>query len=136
MADNFQSGHLLPVQFQPFGGPLLTLNVTKQGVDLSSLLFDVTHTGHQGRGTARIAGKPDGGGNITMDYDADRTPFSLSLVNGQSGILLFFVTPTRPIQIPVIIEKVNYQASVQGKEEFNCDVKMNILVGNVVYGTN
>jgi hypothetical protein len=134
--NNFQPGHLLPVQFQPVGGPLQTLNITSQNVDLSSLLFDVTHTGFNGAGTARIAGKPDGGGNVTMDYDADVAPVSLQLTNGTSGIMLFFVTPTRPIQIPVIIEKVNYKSAVQGKCEFNTDVKMNILVGRVVYGTN
>ena len=133
--DNFQSGHLTPVQFQPVGGPLLTLNVTSHTLDLMVALYDVTHTGHQGRGTARIAGKPDGSGNATMDYDADRSPVALNLVPGMSGFFLFYQTPTRPIQLPAIIEKVNYKSAVAGKVEFNVDVKENILVGNVVYGT-
>jgi hypothetical protein len=135
MADNFQPGALTPVQFQPVGGQLVTLNVTGQTLEFVRQLFDVTHTGHQGRGTARIAGKGDCSGNLTMDYDADRSPVSLNLLDGISGLLLFFVTPTRPIQVPAIVEKTNYRSTVSSQVSFNVDVKQNILVGNVVYGT-
>ena len=135
MSDNFQRGDLCPAVFQLSGGTAYTLNITGHNLDISSLLFDVTHAGHAGAGTARIAGKRDVSGQVKMDYDADRTPYALGLVDGYSGIMLFYVTPTRAIQIPVIIEKVNYQSASQGKVEFGCDVKMNILAGVLVYGT-
>lgn len=135
MADNFQRGDLCPVVFQPSGGGALRLNITSQNLDISSLLFDVTHSGHGGAGTARIAGKRDIAGSVKMDYDADRTPASLSLQDGQSGLMLFYVTPTRPVQVPVIVEKVNYTSSRENKVEFGCDVKMNIIAGVLVYGT-
>lgn len=133
MANNFQRGDLCPVVFQPVSGAAVTLNVTSHNLDISSLLHEVTHTGHAGAGTARIAGKPDASGSVTMDYDADRTPYALNLLNGTSGYMLFYVTPTRPIQVPIIIEKVNYKSAVGGKVEFGCDVKMNVNIGSLVY---
>lgn len=133
MANNFQRGDLIPVTFQPVSGAAVTLNITGHNLDISSLLHEVTHTGHNGAGTARIAGKQDVSGTVTMDYDADRSPYSLNLTNGTSGFMLFYVTPTRPIQVPIIIEKVNYKSAVAGKVEFGCDVKMNVNVGTLVY---
>lgn len=133
MSNSFQRGDLCPVVFQPSSGAAVTLHVTGHNLDISSLLFDVTHTGHNGAGTARIAGKRDCDGSVTMDYDADRSPYSLSLLDGTSGYMLFYVTPTRPIQVPIIIEKVNYKSAVAGKVEFGCSVKMNVNIGDLVY---
>lgn len=133
MADNYQRGDLCPVVFQPSNGPAYTLNVTGHNLDISSLLFDVTGTRHGGAGTARIAGKRDVDGSVAMKYDADLAPYALYLIDGVSGMMLFYVTPTRPVQVPVIIEKVHYQCTVGSDVEFVCNVKMNILAGALVY---
>lgn len=136
MANNFQRGDLTPVIFVPSGGTSVTLNITGHNLDIMSALYDVTHTGFGGVGTARIAGKPDASGSVKMDYDADRTPYALSLLNGIRGLMLFYLTPTRAIQVPVIIEKVSYVSTRDSQISFGCEVKMDVIAGLLVYGTN
>jgi hypothetical protein len=117
------------------------------------LLFDTTHTGHLGAGTARTAGKGDSSGNITMSFDADIPPYLIPpasqpgagpsnlqsqpntqfIQKGVSGIMLFYVTPTKTIQKPIVVEKLNWKSAVDSELQFNFDWKENVNVGMTVY---
>jgi hypothetical protein len=152
----FQRGDLLPVAFQP-AGQNQSYKVSIKGWTMDDLvaLFDTTHTGHQGAGTARTAGKGDSSGNFTMSFDADLPPYLIPpvgqpgagpsalqaqpnttfLVKGVSGILLAFVTPTKALQKPMAIEKVNWKSAIDADLQFNLDWKENVNVGMSVYPT-
>ncbi|HLN30476.1 MAG TPA: hypothetical protein VK395_22220 [Gemmataceae bacterium] len=146
MANNFQRGDLCPVVFQPIGGSPVTLNITSHNVDFTSTLFEVTHTGLNGAGVARIAGKQDASGTVKADYDSDLSPYAASpnIRNGVSGVILFYVgAPTapvgvtgqqppvqgKPLQVPVIIEKVHYESAVHNQVKFSFEVKLNVIAG-------
>jgi hypothetical protein len=133
--NNFQRGDLLPVFFQPFGANAAQrLNVTGWEGGRDVLLFDVTHTGLNGAGTARIAGKRDGTGTVNADYDADLSPYAAyGIQEGVSGVILEYITPTRAIQTPIIIEKLNFQSAAGSQLKYNFSWKMNVLAGLFVY---
>ncbi len=137
MANNFQRGDLCGIQFIVAGANPYTLNVTSHNLDLSVLLFDITHTGLNGAGTARLAGKPDASGTVNADYDADASPFlnTPNIRPGAAGTIAFFVAgPTgapsaQSIQVPVIVEKVHFESSVQSQVKYSFEVKQNVLAG-------
>jgi len=137
--NNFQRGDLCPVAWSPFTGSgfatAFFLNVTSHNGDISSLLFDVTHTGLNGAGTGRIAGKQDASGTINADLDIDNTPYDYyGIRNGQGGFLTYFLsspllgTP-RFVEIPMSIEKVHYEVAVQSQVKYSFDAKMNVILG-------
>ncbi len=134
MANNFQSGHACPVQFAPSGGALTTLNVKGWSLDEDGLLFDVTHTGTGGR-TARIAGKADHKGTVNADYDADLPPYldPPRIRFGTKGVILMFVSPNKPIQVPVIVAKVHYESAIESEVKYSFDVEESVLSGVIVY---
>lgn len=131
---NFQPGHKLPVAFQPTGGGLSTLNVKGWNFEEDGALFDVSNTGHNGR-TARIAGKADTKGSVNADFDADVPPYlpPPSIRFGTTGIIQWFVTPTKAVQLPVIVGKLHFEASIESEEKYSFDVSENVLVGVPVY---
>ena len=132
--NNFVSGHRCPAQFQLSGGVLTTLQIKGQSLDEDGLIFDVTHTGSGGR-TARIAGKADHKGTINADFDLDVPPYlnPPGIRFGSTGIILFFFSPSRPIQIPVIVSKVHYESAIESEVKYSFDVQENVLVGVIVY---
>lgn len=137
MSDVFQAGHNCPVRFQVSGQAVATLAVTAHSLDISVLLYNVTNTSHGGD-TARIAGLRDAAGSIQADFDADLPPYLNPpfIQEGVSGIFLFFysaVSLNRPIQVPMIIEKVHYSMQVGSQTKYSFDVKMNKLAGLLVY---
>ncbi len=50
-----------------------------------------------------------------------------------SGIILEFITPTRAIQTPIIIEKLAFTSSVGSQLKYQFSWKMNVLAGLFVY---
>lgn len=133
----FQRGDQLPVSFQALGqGNVAVLAITGYTLDVSVLLFDVTNTSTGGN-TARLAGKRDASGTINYDFDANSPTYLTppNLVEGVSGVMLFFVKPNNPIQVPIIIEKMHLESSVTSELKGSCDVKMNALAGQFVYPT-
>src|SRR5438270_127319 len=111
----FQRGDLLGVRWLPSGNSRTqTLGVKGWTIDDMLLLFDVTNTRHQGAGTARIGGKGDFAGTVNMDFDADDAGWMSpnAVVKGQSGLMFFYLTPTSPVQLPAIIEKLNFVSAV------------------------
>lgn len=127
----FQRGDQLPVFFAPSGFAVSTrMNVTGWNGSRSVVLFDVTNSGHGGN-TARLGGKRDGSGEITLDHDADNphylTPYFI--VEGTSGIILEFITPTKAIQTPIIIEEIPWTSAVGSQLKVAIKWKMNSLAG-------
>ena len=134
MANNFISGHKAPVAIQVLGFTAGTLNVRGWSLDEEVLVFDVTHTGTGGR-TARIAGKADHKGTVNADYDADIPPYlaPVGIRAGGIAVILFFVSPSKPIQVPVLITKVHYEAAIENEVKYSFEVAENVLAGVIVY---
>ncbi len=152
--NNFQRGDLCGVAFQAVSGgnadTVVTLNVTQHSLEDSAKLFDVTHTGLNGIGTARIAGKNDLHGTVHADFDADQPPYldPPHITSGTSCLMIFALSAPpgtgpnpagsgsvqRQITIPAIVEKVHYQSQVTSQVKYSFDVKMNVIAG--VAGTN
>lgn len=138
MADNFQRGDLLPIYYQPLNGGNSRLNITGYSFDEECLRHDVTHTGHNGR-TARLRGKGDHKGTITVNFDLDAPPYDNppNIRAGESGRIGFAVDAsnpsTNPVYVPVIIAKVHYETAVEGYLKYSFDVEENVLAGNLNY---
>lgn len=134
---NFVPGTVTPVSFQVFGqGIVSLLNITGHSMDEMTQLFDVSNTGHGGR-TARLAGKGDHSGTVNADFDLDAPPYlnPPNIRSGVSGIILAYFSHYslgRPMQIPVIIEKVHYEVSIGSQSKWSFDVKENIIAGSFV----
>ena len=134
MSGNYQSGHNTGVYFEVLGqGTVSSLCVSSHSLDISVLLFDVTGTCHGGN-TARLAGKRDAAGTVNAFFDADSPPYLNPpyIREGVSGVMLFYFSSLalgRPMQVPVIIEKVHYETAVAGETKYSFDVKMNSLAG-------
>lgn len=132
--NNFIAGHRTGIAFQALGGVAGLLQVKSHTLDEDGLIFDVSHTLTGGR-TARIAGKADTKGTVNADFDADLPPY-LPPVNirfGTLGFIAFYYQPTKPIQIPVIVTKVHYEAAIENEVKYSFDVAENVLIGVVVY---
>ena len=128
MANNFQSGHLLPASFKLTGaGAHTVLNITGWNFDEEALLHLVTHTA-SGGGQARIAGPEDLKGEVTYDVDLDILPHGApGIVAGAKGMIRFYVSSLvggKYYEAPVIIEKVHWQSAVQGKLEGSFSVML------------
>lgn len=136
MANNFQSGHLLPVKFDPLGAGESTWNVKGWSAEFSSLLIDVTHTGSGGV-RARIAGPKDFRGSLNLSFDLDQPTYggNYLLKDGVSGLLSFAVSDDldKFIQVPCILEKVRYESSVENELRVTADAAMNSLAGTLAY---
>lgn len=138
MANNFQAGHLCPVQLQVAGqGILSTIAVTSHNLDIERLLYDVTNTSHGGD-RARISGLRDVKGTVNADFDADVPPYIFPplIQEGVSGIMFFFysaISLGRPIQVPIIIGAIHYKMEVGAQTKYSFDVSMNKLAGLMVY---
>jgi hypothetical protein len=125
------SGHANPIQFQAVGqGQVATLNITGHTWDEEVLRHIITHTGSGGI-QARLAGVLDGKGTVQADYDGGLPPYLNPplIVAGVSGLMLFYVTPQKAFQVPMIIAKVHYESAVQGKVSWSMDVEMNSQAG-------
>lgn len=149
--NNFSRGDLTAVKFQPTSANgqnpkvLRSINVTAHTVDREVLLFEVTHTGNQGQGTGRIAGKSDSSGTISLDFDQDDPPYltgnniagqqGVSFLEGQSGILQDFFSLTQATQIPMILGKCHYEMAIGSQVKCTFDWKENINAGVKVYPT-
>jgi hypothetical protein len=130
----FVRGDLSPVAFRT---PTTFFNITGYSLDHTILLFDVTHTGLGGAGTARIAGKPDMKGTVNYDLDIDLAPFgaTLSVLPGTSGIMYWYISNTnvpgnilgKAIQVPVIVEKLHWETAITSQVKGTIDVSMDAL---------
>lgn len=134
MSDNFQPGHLCPVRFKPDGGNDATLNVKSHNLDLTALLHDVTGTRHAGV-RARIGGPADAQGTVQADFDLDEAPYHdpPSIRPTVRGLMFFHISPTKAIQVPVIVERLHFESAVESQVKYSFDVKMNALAGALVY---
>jgi hypothetical protein len=117
-------------------GPVVTLNVHDDNLDISVLLFDTTNTGCFGA-TSRLAGKLDASATINATFDLAQPPYlaPLFILPGLSGILAKSVGPgaTRIIQVPQIVEKLHFQSGVDSEVKYSFDAKMNCRVGTLIY---
>ena len=130
----FVRGDLAPVAFRT---ATTFFNITGYTLDHSVLLFDVTHTGLAGAGTARISGKPDCAGTINYDLDIDNAPFGthFSVTPGTSGLMYFYISNTNvgianlglAITVPVIVEKLHFETAITSQLKGSIDTKMNLL---------
>jgi hypothetical protein len=141
--NNFQRGDLVGVAFGPTPDTAAILNVTGHNLEDSAHLHDVTHTGLNGIGTARIAGLNDISGTIHADFDADAPPYlnPPRITSGTSGWLIFVLgappgsvgnlgsSIQRQIEVPIIVEKVHYESAVKNQVKYSFNVKMNVLAG-------
>ena len=133
--NNFSPGFANPVAWTAFGqGGPITLNVKKHSIDVESLLYDVTHTGTGGV-RARLAGPVDASGNVLASLDLDLPPYApaLSIVAGQRGVALFYLSPTRFLQLPCSVQKLHFESAIESEVLWNFDTKMNALAGFFVY---
>jgi hypothetical protein len=132
----FTRGDLAPVAFKTANG---FFNVTAYNLDHTILLFDVTHTGYAGAGTARIAGKPDCKGLVNYDLDLDFAPFGqkFGILPGTSGLMFWYIGNTNAqsggtvfgsaIQVPVIVEKLHFETAITSQLKGSIDVSMDLL---------
>lgn len=140
VANTFVRGDLVPVSFQAVGLAIQRLNIKGHTLKLSSLTFDVTHTGHGGQ-TARLGGKEDAKGHVDADLDLDLAPWLVAaprIQNGVSGLCLFWIAnpadkPNGYFQVPIIIPNVDYTSQVESQLKWGFDVEMNKIVGSFVY---
>lgn len=143
--NNYQPGFACPVQWVPYdlgkiSGRLVTLDVESHSVDISVILSEIMHTG-LGGDTGRLANRRDASGTVNADFDADLPPYldPPRLREGQSGYILFYYSALslkRPIQVPMIIEKLHYEMQQGSHTKYSFDVKMNALIGTIIYPTN
>jgi|HubBroStandDraft_5_1064220.scaffolds.fasta_scaffold55141_4 hypothetical protein len=132
----FSRGDLCGVLFQPVGASIAqAVNITGWNRKRSVLLFDCTHTGLFGVGTGRIVGKADSSGTVNADYDMSAPPYAPvpSIIEGVSGIILDFVSPTKAIQSPITIEELNWESNTTTQVKWNFTWKENVFVGLPVY---
>jgi hypothetical protein len=137
LANIFVSGHANPVQFQVLGqGQVATLNITGSTLDEEINRIMVTHSGTGGL-AARLANVLDVKGNVTADFDLLNPPYlnPPAILPGVSGIILIYVSPTRPFQVPCMIAKVHWESKVDGKVSWNFDYELNALAGVYVRPT-
>lgn len=133
MANRFQRGDLLPFRWANALGVVFNIGIKGKTTDFMALLFDVTNTNHGGL-TARIAGKFDGQGNVTITWDADQPSFGPPLIVPQAnGIIAYGVSLVGVVQIPVVVEKVHWEDKVESEFSWNFDWKFNTLSGLLVY---
>ncbi len=132
MANAFQRGDFLPITFQATGGTATRVDIKNHTIDISSMTYDVTHTGHNGI-RARIAGLEDAKGTISASFDLDLPPYGTTpfIRHGVSGLCLFYVdiSLVKHFQIPVIIPKTHYESGVESEMKYSFDVEMNRLAG-------
>lgn len=136
MADNYQPGSTLPVQFQPTGGVNSTLNIKGWSGDEEAITPDVSGTRHAGR-TARIAAKKDHRGTVNATFDLDDPPYGAApnIRAGTTGVILLHTSASlnKPIQIPVIITKVHYESAIENALVWSFDWAENVIAGSLVY---
>jgi hypothetical protein len=128
---NFQRGDQLPVWFQPLGANTAQrLNVTGWDGSREVVTFDVTNTGSGGN-TARLGGKRDGSGKISMDWDADVNTFiaPFTIIEGISGIILEYTSATKFIQTPIIIQKIDFSSATTSQLKYVVNWQMNSIAG-------
>jgi hypothetical protein len=132
--NRFLSAHANPVNWQAQGLGSQPLNVTNHNLKISGAIFDVSNSGSNGR-TARIGGKKDSAITVEADYDQDLSPYAAPDIEPtQLGVLLVFITPSRAVQCPTIIETVSYQTGGQNTQvKYSFDLKESVLAGNFVY---
>lgn len=130
----FIAGYDKGVTWTPSGGGGdVDLNVTGHSWSEMIDALDVTHTGTDGF-QAMISGILRGDGNVKANSDdeviiGDATKLIRA---GQGGVLKFhhYALGGNPFTVPAIITKVNYKSVVEGKAEYDFDVKLNVLEGD------
>lgn len=131
----FQSGHLIPVQWTASEGESFALNIREHSLDISVLLHDVTGVKANGL-RARIAGPTDISGRVVCDWDTDESPLGEPglLLPGTLGIAVFGVNAAgNGVQCPLIVEKYHQGASTDKELMWDVDMKCNSLAGLLVY---
>lgn len=129
----FQAGfNKSPTFLVSGGGAAITLNVTGHTWAEMIDALDITHTGTGGV-QALLAGIFRGDGNIKGNVDAAILPSTFFIRAGFNGLFGIPLGSPTPFVVPAMIVKVNYQSLVEGKVEFNFDIKLNALAGNYTY---
>jgi|SRR5579859_7436702 len=134
----FVSGHANPFAFQVLGQTnVATLNIKSSSWDEEINMILVTHSGSGGI-AARLANVLDGHGTIACDLDLLAPPYMNPplIIPGISGLALYYIAPTRSIQIPVMVGKVHYEGQVQGQSMWTFDIAMNSLAGQYIRPTS
>lgn len=131
---NYQRGDFVGVVFAATGLAPYTLGIKSHSLDLTCLLFDVTST-LSGGITARISGKLDAKGTVNADFDADAPPYGNppAIIPGVRGICLFGVSAVRAVQVPVVVEKLHFESSVEAEVKYSFDCSMDSLAGQFVF---
>lgn len=137
MSYNFQPGFSTGLQFQATGqGSVALLTaIASKSFDWTCLLINVSGSNMVQAGrTGRLAGPQDSAVEVTLHYDADNPPYlNPPLIRpGVSGILLYHhaaVTLNRPIQIPVIIEKLHFEDGYETETKWGVSLKENAYAG-------
>jgi hypothetical protein len=136
----FQRGDFCPVAFGLYQGvfgnfvsPLL-LSVKSHNFDLDVLTFDVTGA-LAGGNTQRIGGKADYKGTAEAYYDLSQSPYAAppGIVPGNIGIMLHYVSPLRPFQIPVVVKKLHFAVAVTDGVLYSFDAEMASQFGLIVF---
>ena len=94
--------------------------------------LDVTSTNHGGL-QALIAGILRGEGNVKGNVLSEGTPNTLGIRASTNGMLQFFLGFPLPIIAPVMVTQLNHKSTVEGKVEYDFNVRLNILAGTNTY---
>lgn len=115
-------------------GVAFTLNITGHSLDIEVLTFNVTHTGSGGN-AMRIGGYRDCKGTVNAHFDLDLPPYLIppSIYESSTGVMLFWLSPSRAIAVPVIVKKVHFASKVDAAVEYSFDVEMAANYGGFSY---
>lgn len=136
MAGNYQRGDLIDFIVQ-INQESTELSIKNHTLDIESITHDVTGTQHGGA-TARIGGKVDARGTVNAAFDLDNPIYNRppDINVNSTGVALFGVGEDGTgIQVPFIVKRVHYEASVETEVRYSFDIELNVLAGELVYGT-
>lgn len=130
----FQAGYNKGVTLQVSGFAAGVLNIKGHSWSEQIDALDITHTGHAGI-QALLAGILRGDGNVKADLDGALAPPNVGIRAGANALMLFNLGTTTPYQVPLMITKVNYASVVEGKVEYDFDVRLNTEAGAMIRPT-
>ena len=132
---SFVAGYNLGVTWTPDTGGGASLCVTGWSPSDGGDLVDVTNTctnAHQ----AFIAAIKRTSVNVTAFVNSAVVPSSVNIKFGVKGIIALQFGTSTSYSIHCIIEKVNYQSTVNGALQYNFDVKSDALNADGSYNTS
>lgn len=131
--NRFSRGDLCPAAFAPLNSTVTRLNIKRWTLDDEVLTVDLTHTGTLGF-VGRIGQKRDCKGTVEASLDLDLLPWTNpGIAPGTNGVILVYISPLTPIQIPVIVKKLHSESAVENEVRYSFDWELNIFAGAFVY---